>query len=98
MTTGVRAKIDVPRLFALWNDRTLRTEEVAEMLGITTKRLYAAAQRHGLGKRHYVRATRDDGTEQTWRDPTPTEIERLKEEIFQRNLARMRAGGDRDAD
>ena len=92
MTMGVKSTIDVPRLYSLWHDRTLRTEEVAEMLGVTQSTLYSLARRHSLPRRSSPRAGSDDGTERTWRDPTPSEIERLKEEIFQRILARLRAG------
>ena len=85
--------MDLARLVALWEDRTLRTEEVAEQLGCTIKMLYKLAARHGLGKRKAARKRRksmDDGTEITWRDPTPAEIERLKEEIWASKLAKLR--------
>lgn len=85
--------MDLARLVALWEDRTLRTDEVAEQLGCTVRMLYTLAARHGLGKRKGPRKRMrsiDDGTEITWRDPTPAEIERLKEEIWQRKLAKLR--------
>lgn len=85
--------MDLARLVALWEDRTLRTEEIAEQLGIPVKSLYCIASRNGLGKRKGPRKrlpSMDDGTEITWRDPTPAEIERMKEEIWQRKLAKLR--------
>ena len=85
--------MDMARLVALWEDRTLRTEEVAEQLGVSQSTLYCVASRHGLGKRKARRKRvpmMDDGTEITWRDPTPAEIERMKEELSQRRLEKMR--------
>jgi hypothetical protein len=85
--------MDLARLIALWEDRTLRTDEVAEQLGCSLQMLYKLAARHGLGRRKGPRKkqrSRDDGTEITWRDPTPDEIERLKEELWQRKLAKLR--------
>jgi hypothetical protein len=85
--------MDLARLIALWEDRTLTTEEVAEQLGCALKTLYAVAARHGLGRRRGARrkrAGRDDGTEITWRDPTPAEIEQMKEQIWQKKLAKLR--------
>lgn len=43
--------VDVPRLFALWNDRACTRVEIARELGLTETQLRAAAQRHGLGPR-----------------------------------------------
>lgn len=86
--------MDIARLRALWEDMTLRTAEVAEQLGIHVDTLYVIAARHGLPRR--ARAARkrhrgvDDGNEITWRDPTPAEIERMKEQIWQRKLAKLR--------
>jgi hypothetical protein len=85
--------MDLARLVALWEDRTLRTEEVAEQLGCSMSLLYKLSTRHGLRKRKGPRKRQrgiDDGTEITWRDPTPAEIERLKEELWQRKLAKLR--------
>lgn len=87
--------MDIARLVALWEDRTLRTEEIAEQLGVDLSMLYKIAARNGLGRRKHAIRKRppgiDDGTEITWRDPTPAEIERMKEEIWQRKLAKLRA-------
>lgn len=85
--------MDLARLVALWEDRTLRTEEIAEQLGCAPNTLYAIAARNGLGRRKGARKRPrgiDDGTEITWRDPTPAEIERMKEELFQARLAKLR--------
>jgi hypothetical protein len=85
--------MDLARLIALWEDRTLRTDEVAEQLGCSLPMLYKLAARHGLGRRKGPRKKQrsvDDGTEITWRDPTPDEIERLKEEIWRKKLAKLR--------
>lgn len=86
--------MDLARVTALWHDKTLRTDEIAMQMGCRVDTLYKVAARHGLPKRRGAktrRQSRDDGTEITWRDPTPDEIERMKEEIWQRKLARMRA-------
>lgn len=85
--------MDIAQLIELWEDRSLRTQEVADRLGVPLQTLYCVATRHGLGKRRAARkkpAGIDDGTERTSRDPTPAEIERLKEELFQRRLAKLR--------
>lgn len=86
--------MDLARLVALWGDRTLRVEEIAEQLGVPPNAVYKLAARHGLGRRKGPRKRQkglDDGTEITWRDPTPAEIEQMKEEIWQKKLAKMRS-------
>ena len=40
--------VDVPLMFRLWNDATLRTEDVAMQLGISTNTLRKLGRRHGL--------------------------------------------------
>jgi len=40
--------VDVPLMFKLWNDDTLRTEDVAMQLGISTNTLRKLGRRHGL--------------------------------------------------
>ena len=40
--------VDVPLMFQLWRDDTLRTEEVALRLGLSTGMLRTVAKRHGL--------------------------------------------------
>lgn len=40
--------VDVPLLFQLWNDDSLRTEEVALRLNLSTGMLRTVAKRHGL--------------------------------------------------
>jgi len=85
--------MDIARLTALWYDRTLRTTEVAQQLGIHPDTLYKLAQRHGLPRRKAARRrirSIDDGTDITWRDPTPSEIEQMKEELFLRRLQKLR--------
>ena len=44
-------EIDVPLMFRLWNDETLRTEDVALQLGLSTGTLRKVASRHGLNHR-----------------------------------------------
>lgn len=86
--------MDLERVIALWHDKTLRTDEIAAQIGCRVDTLYKVAARHGLPKRIGAKTRRksfDDGTEITWRDPTPDEIERMKEELWQKKLARMRA-------
>ena len=85
--------MDLARLVALWEDRTLRVEDIAEQLSMTPKAVYTLAARNGLGRRKGPRKRQkgmDDGTDITWRDPTPAEIERMKEEIWQKKLAKLR--------
>jgi hypothetical protein len=40
--------VDVPLMFQLWNDDTLRTEDVALRLKLSTGMLRTVAKRHGL--------------------------------------------------
>ena len=85
--------MDIARLVALWEDRTLRVEDIAEQLSVTVGMVYKLAARNGLGRRKGPRKRKRgmaDGTEITWRDPTPAEIERMKEELWQRKLAKLR--------
>lgn len=42
----------VPELFRLWNDDSLRTIEVANMLGVSQVFLYTLARRHHLPRRN----------------------------------------------
>jgi hypothetical protein len=44
-------ELDVPLMFRLWNDDTLRTEDVALQLGLSTGTLRKVASRHGLNHR-----------------------------------------------
>lgn len=50
-TRGRFYKVDVPRLFALWNDNEYTRVEIARELGLTEKQLQSSATRHGLGPR-----------------------------------------------
>jgi hypothetical protein len=43
-----KIEVDVPLMFKLWNDDTLRTEDVALRLGISTNTLRKLGRRHGL--------------------------------------------------
>jgi hypothetical protein len=44
-------EVDVPLMFRLWRDDTLRTEDVALQLGLSTGTLRKVASRHGLTHR-----------------------------------------------
>jgi len=44
-------EVNVPLMFKLWNDGTLRTEDVALRLGLSTGTLRKVATRHGLTHR-----------------------------------------------
>jgi len=44
-------EVDVPLMFKLWHDDTLRTEDVALQLGMSTGTLRKVATRHGLTHR-----------------------------------------------
>jgi len=43
-----KIEVDVPLMFKLWHDDTLRTEDVAMQLGISTNMLRKIGRRHGL--------------------------------------------------
>lgn len=43
--------VDVPLMFKLWHDGTLRTEDVALQLGLSTGTLRKVASQHGLKHR-----------------------------------------------
>ena len=52
MKTGKRhAVVDVPLMFQLWNDKTIRIEDVALRLRVSTGTLRKIASRHGLHHR-----------------------------------------------
>jgi len=57
---------------------------IARRLGVSNSWVTKTAVRLGLPKRARVQKHQQ-------RDPTPAEIERLKEELFQKRLAQMRA-------
>jgi hypothetical protein len=44
-------EVNVPLMFKLWHDNTLRTEDVALQLGLSTGTLRKVATRHGLTHR-----------------------------------------------
>ena len=50
-TRGRFYTVDVPRLFALWNDTAYTRAEIARELCLTEKQLQSSATRHGLGPR-----------------------------------------------
>jgi len=43
-----KIEVDVPLMFKLWHDDTLRTEDVAMQLGMSTNTLRKLGRRHGL--------------------------------------------------
>lgn len=43
--------VDVPRLFALWNDKGYTRAEIARELGLTDKQLQSSSERYGLKAR-----------------------------------------------
>jgi hypothetical protein len=55
-----RKNFDVPALFRLWNDHTIRPEDVARQLGISTTHLRRAASHYGLPQRPAWRDTSDN--------------------------------------
>lgn len=85
---GVVKQIDVPLLFQLWVDESLRREEIAHRLGCSHAHLARAVKAHGLPAR--ARRTRVVVPV----DPTPDEIERLKAELKARHMAERRAEPD----
>jgi len=46
-----KREVDVPLMFQLWHDDTLRTEDVALQLQLSTGTLRKIASRHGLNHR-----------------------------------------------
>lgn len=62
-----KATVDVQRLFALWHDATIRTEDVAIAVGLSTSTLRNVAARHGLKSR------RSPGREPEPEAPSPEE-------------------------
>jgi len=81
----MRVKIDVARLFALWNDESLTRAEVARELGVTAGQLTRLASRHGLGARGRTHRAF------SMADPTPDEIARRAAAIRARKLAELAA-------
>jgi hypothetical protein len=80
----------VSDLFRLWQDETLKTEQVAQQIGVSTNYLYAIAKRHGLPRRKGPAPVRDL-LERQRDDPTPEEIEELKRDLREKHFAEMRA-------
>ena len=67
--------VDVPTLFATWNDSRLTVAEVARKLGITTGYLYRLADRHALPERdHHHRCN-------VLEEATPEEDEASRESL-----------------
>lgn len=61
MTVGaVRKNIDVKRLFQLWNDDTVRTDEICLHLMVSMGTLRTLAARYGLPRRRGPRDTSDN--------------------------------------
>ena len=81
----MRGKIDVARLFSLWNDESLTRAEVARELGVTAGQLTRLASRHGLGARGRTHRAF------SMADPTPDEIARRAAAIRARKLAELAA-------
>ena len=81
----MRVKVDVARLFALWNDESLTRSEVARELGVTAGQLTRLAGRHGLAPR--ARQHRAFSRA----DPTPDEIVRRAAECRERHYAQRRS-------
>jgi len=81
----MRVKIDVARLFSLWNDESVTRAEVARELGVTAGQLTRLASRHGLGARGRTHRAF------SMADPTPDEIVRMAAAIRAKNLAELAA-------
>jgi len=47
-------RVDVPRLFRVWNNRRFTTDEVAAILKLTRTQLLRLAARYKLPPRHFV--------------------------------------------
>ena len=68
-----RKPIDVPALFRLWNDHTIRPEDIARRLGISTTFLRRAVSHYGLPSRP------------AWRDTSENEAPSDAEELLSRD-------------
>jgi hypothetical protein len=66
--------IDVPKLFRIWHDHTLRRSDLPAILGCTPSAFTAAVKRHGLKRRPPRHKPRADALERQANDPTPAEI------------------------
>jgi predicted DNA-binding transcriptional regulator AlpA len=71
-----RIAVDVPTLFASWNNHSLTVTEVARACGVTTGQLYALARQHALPKRPRLnRAFTLDEGEPPGSDDSPESLE-----------------------
>lgn len=69
---GCRAiKYSVVELFRLWHDDSLRTIEVANMLGVSQVFLYTLARRHALPRRNGPRGGHKPAAPKIGNDPDP---------------------------
>lgn len=81
---GACRQIDVPLLFRLWADESLRREEIAHRLGCSHAHLARAVKRYGLPPR----ARRARVVVPV--DPTPDEIVARARECRERHMAQRR--------
>lgn len=81
---GVVKPIDVPLLFQLWADESLRREEIAHRLGCSHAHLARAVKTYGLP----ARVRRKPVVVPT--DPTPDEIAERARECRERHLEQRR--------
>jgi transposase-like protein len=75
--------MDVPKLFAMWNAGA-RVEDIALAFNVSATLVYR-------WRRQYALPARPGSSTKPVEDPTPDELERRKEEVFQRHLAQRRA-------
>lgn len=85
-------RVDVPRLFRVWNNPRFTTEEVAAILRLTTTQLRRLAARYKLPPRHFV--YRGDKEEEPPTAEACAEIERRKAECREAHFSRRRSEPD----
>lgn len=75
--------MDVPKLFQMWNAGA-RVEDIALAFNVSSTLVYRWRRQYGLPERGRV-------SNLPTPDPSPEELERRKEEVWQRHLAALRA-------
>ena len=87
-------RVDVPRLFRVWNNRRFTTDEVAAILKLTRTQLLRLAARYKLPPRHFV-YTGEEEVEPP--DDVKAQHEQRKLECRCRHMERRRNETDNNA-
>ena len=67
-------KVSVPELFRLWGDKSLRTDEIADRLGVSLGSLWKLKVRHALPVRVGAVRLSTANSGRRHDDPTPEQI------------------------